>query len=194
MIEEKQRLVELLNEYIDGPGLTVVIGAEHLDPNLRPFSLVASTYDDGVGHRDGRRHRSDAHALLARDRRRRRRGAGGVARAARSQLGTSLWLTKTRSNPADRRRRRPTRPTRPTPSGRSDDAQARARRLQRSPAAQDRRVRQLPQARRARAPRAGRPGGRRSAAGAAAGRRRLRSRADGGRRRRAPAPTARASS
>ena len=49
MIEEKQRLLELLNEYIDGPGLTVVIGAEHLDPNLRPFSLVLSTYDDGSG-------------------------------------------------------------------------------------------------------------------------------------------------
>jgi heat-inducible transcriptional repressor len=47
MIEEKQRLLDLLNEYIDGPGLTVVIGAEHLDPSLRPFSLVASTYDDG---------------------------------------------------------------------------------------------------------------------------------------------------
>jgi heat-inducible transcriptional repressor len=38
-----------LNEYIDGPGLTVVIGAEHQDPNLRPFSLIASTYDDGGG-------------------------------------------------------------------------------------------------------------------------------------------------
>jgi heat-inducible transcriptional repressor len=49
MIEEKQQLVRLLNGYIDGPGLTVVIGAEHLDPNLRPFSLVASTYDDGTG-------------------------------------------------------------------------------------------------------------------------------------------------
>src|SRR6187402_2910750 len=46
MIEEKQRLVSLLNEYIDGVGLTVVIGAEHLDPSLRPFSLVASTYAD----------------------------------------------------------------------------------------------------------------------------------------------------
>ena len=42
-------LVRLLNEYIDGPGLTVVIGAEHLEPNLRPFSLVVSTYDDGSG-------------------------------------------------------------------------------------------------------------------------------------------------
>jgi heat-inducible transcriptional repressor len=49
MIEEKQRLVRLLNEYIDGTGLTVVIGAEHLDPSLRPFSLVASTYEDGAG-------------------------------------------------------------------------------------------------------------------------------------------------
>jgi heat-inducible transcriptional repressor len=49
MIEEKQKLVQLLNEYIDGPGMTVVIGAEHQDPGLRPFSLIASTYDDGSG-------------------------------------------------------------------------------------------------------------------------------------------------
>jgi heat-inducible transcriptional repressor len=48
MMEEKQRLVRLLNEYIDGPGLTVVIGAEHLDPNLRSFSLIVSTYGDGM--------------------------------------------------------------------------------------------------------------------------------------------------
>ena len=48
MIEEKQKLIRLLTEYIDGPGLTVVIGAEHLDPQLRPFSLIASTYDDGT--------------------------------------------------------------------------------------------------------------------------------------------------
>jgi heat-inducible transcriptional repressor len=47
MVEEKQRLVRLLNEYIDGPGLTVVIGTEHSTPDLRPFSLVASTYEDG---------------------------------------------------------------------------------------------------------------------------------------------------
>ena len=47
MIEEKQRLIRLLNGYIDGPGLMVVIGAEHLDPSLRSFSLVASTYQDG---------------------------------------------------------------------------------------------------------------------------------------------------
>jgi heat-inducible transcriptional repressor len=49
MIEEKQRLVRLLDEYIDGPGLTIVIGAEHPDPNLRSLSLVASTYQDGAG-------------------------------------------------------------------------------------------------------------------------------------------------
>jgi heat-inducible transcriptional repressor len=49
MIEEKGRLVRLLNEYIDGPGLTVVIGDEHQDPTLRSFSLVASTYEDSAG-------------------------------------------------------------------------------------------------------------------------------------------------
>jgi heat-inducible transcriptional repressor len=47
MMEEKQRLVRLLDEYIDGPGLIVVIGAEHTDPELRPFSLIVSTYSDG---------------------------------------------------------------------------------------------------------------------------------------------------
>jgi heat-inducible transcriptional repressor len=47
MMDEKERLVHLLNKYIDGPGLTVVIGAEHAAPDLRPFSLVASTSIDG---------------------------------------------------------------------------------------------------------------------------------------------------
>lgn len=47
MMEEKARLIHLLNEYIDGPGLTVVIGAEHSTPDLHPFSLVASTSIDG---------------------------------------------------------------------------------------------------------------------------------------------------
>jgi heat-inducible transcriptional repressor len=47
MMEEKERLVRLLNEYIDGPGLTVVIGVEHSSPDLRPFSLIASTAVDG---------------------------------------------------------------------------------------------------------------------------------------------------
>lgn len=48
MIEHKERLVRLLSEYIDGPGLTVVIGAENLEPSLRPFSLIVSSYGDGT--------------------------------------------------------------------------------------------------------------------------------------------------
>lgn len=48
MLEEKHRLVELLTEYIEGPGLTVVIGAEHSAPSLRSFSLVAATSADGA--------------------------------------------------------------------------------------------------------------------------------------------------
>jgi heat-inducible transcriptional repressor len=47
MMEEKERMVRLLNRYIDGPGLTVVIGGEHTAPDLRPFSLIASTTSDG---------------------------------------------------------------------------------------------------------------------------------------------------
>jgi heat-inducible transcriptional repressor len=46
MIEDKHRLVRLLTEYIEGPGLTVVIGAEHSTPDLRNFSLVCATYSD----------------------------------------------------------------------------------------------------------------------------------------------------
>src|SRR5260221_7505505 len=48
MVEEKARLVRILNEYIDGPGLTVVIGQEHRSPDLRAFSLVASSYANGT--------------------------------------------------------------------------------------------------------------------------------------------------
>jgi heat-inducible transcriptional repressor len=47
MIEEKTRLVTLLNAYIDGPGLTIVIGSEHTAPDLQSFSLVASTFAEG---------------------------------------------------------------------------------------------------------------------------------------------------
>jgi heat-inducible transcriptional repressor len=43
MIEEKHRLVRLLTEYIDGPGVTVVIGTEHPVTDLRDFSLVAAS-------------------------------------------------------------------------------------------------------------------------------------------------------
>ena len=49
MIEEKTRLVELLDAYLGGAGLTVVIGSEHRAPDLRSFSIVAATYNDGRG-------------------------------------------------------------------------------------------------------------------------------------------------
>jgi heat-inducible transcriptional repressor len=49
MIEEKTRLVQLLDEYISSAGLTVVIGSEHQAPDLRTFSIVAATYRDGRG-------------------------------------------------------------------------------------------------------------------------------------------------
>ena len=47
MIERKDQLVRLLSEYIDGRDLTVVIGAEHVSPEMQDFSLVMSTYFDG---------------------------------------------------------------------------------------------------------------------------------------------------
>jgi heat-inducible transcriptional repressor len=49
MIEEKSRLVRLLDEYISSAGLTVIIGSEHHAPDLRCFSVVAATYKDGRG-------------------------------------------------------------------------------------------------------------------------------------------------
>ncbi|MEZ5290444.1 MAG: heat-inducible transcriptional repressor HrcA [Vicinamibacterales bacterium] len=49
MVEEKQRLVRLLDEYLDGPGVAVVIGAEHQDPQLHGCSLVVASYGDGAG-------------------------------------------------------------------------------------------------------------------------------------------------
>ena len=71
MIEEKTRLLQLLDDYIDADGLTIVIGSEHSAPDLQRFSLVVSTYSDGRAVRRGRRHRADAHALLAGNQRRR---------------------------------------------------------------------------------------------------------------------------
>ena len=47
MIERKDKLVRLLSEYIEGRGLTVVIGTEHASPDMQDFSLVMSTYVDG---------------------------------------------------------------------------------------------------------------------------------------------------
>jgi heat-inducible transcriptional repressor len=48
MMEGKERMVQLLNAYIDGPGLTVVIGTEHAAPDLQRFSLIACTAVDGT--------------------------------------------------------------------------------------------------------------------------------------------------
>jgi heat-inducible transcriptional repressor len=47
MIEEKSRLIRLIDACLDGSGLAVIIGSEHQDPGLQHFSLVTSTYTDG---------------------------------------------------------------------------------------------------------------------------------------------------
>jgi heat-inducible transcriptional repressor len=47
MMEEKTRLVQLIDACMEGAGLTVVIGSEHPDPDLQCFSVVTSTYTDG---------------------------------------------------------------------------------------------------------------------------------------------------
>jgi heat-inducible transcriptional repressor len=47
MIEEKHQLVELLSRSLEAGGLTVVIGSENPSPDLHPFSLVISSYQDG---------------------------------------------------------------------------------------------------------------------------------------------------
>src|SRR5215208_191954 len=49
MIEEKTRLVKLLDDYMGTEGLTVVIGTEHHAAEMQHFSLIASTYFDGHG-------------------------------------------------------------------------------------------------------------------------------------------------
>jgi heat-inducible transcriptional repressor len=48
MVEEKQRLVCLLDAYLEGPGVAVVIGTEHHDPQLRGCSMVVASYGDGA--------------------------------------------------------------------------------------------------------------------------------------------------
>ena len=94
MMEEKERMVHLLNQYIDGPGLTVVIGAEHTAPDLRPFSLDRVDGRRRRRHAHGRRHRSDADALLAHDHARGRHDTGRLARAARRELAAFTAMAK----------------------------------------------------------------------------------------------------
>ena len=62
MVEEKERLVKLLNEYMDGPGLTIVIGQEHRTPDLRAVQHHRVDLCRRHASRHGRRHRPDAHA------------------------------------------------------------------------------------------------------------------------------------
>ena len=40
MLEEKERLGRLLTAYLEDPGLTIVIGTEHLSPDFQSLSLV----------------------------------------------------------------------------------------------------------------------------------------------------------
>lgn len=47
MMEEKTRLVELIDACVDASGLRVVIGSEHGDPAFQHFSVVATMYSDG---------------------------------------------------------------------------------------------------------------------------------------------------
>ena len=47
MIERKDQLVRLLNEYLDGSSLTVVIGTEHVSAEMRGLSVIMSPYSDG---------------------------------------------------------------------------------------------------------------------------------------------------
>lgn len=75
MIEEKHRLLQLLTAYIDGPGLTVVIGGEHLSPELQGYSLVASTFEGG--------EESAAVGVIGPTRMRYPRAISAVERAAR---------------------------------------------------------------------------------------------------------------
>jgi len=46
MLEEKDRLARLLTAYLEDPGLTIVIGTEHLSPDFQSLSLVLTTCTD----------------------------------------------------------------------------------------------------------------------------------------------------
>lgn len=48
IIEEKNRLIRLLDDFANEAGLKVVIGAEHPSPDLRECSVVTATYVDGT--------------------------------------------------------------------------------------------------------------------------------------------------
>jgi heat-inducible transcriptional repressor len=76
MMEEKTRLMQLIDACMDGQGLTVVIGSEHSDPDLQRFSVVASTYTDG--------RRSGAVGVIGRTRMRYTRAINAVDSLSRA--------------------------------------------------------------------------------------------------------------
>ena len=86
--------MQLLNEYIDGPGLTVVIGAEHLDPE--PAAVQPGRVD--LRRRRGHRHVG----VIGPTRMRYSRAIAVVDGAAQAvsrvlrdpELGIDSWLTK----------------------------------------------------------------------------------------------------
>ncbi|MPZ16452.1 MAG: heat-inducible transcription repressor HrcA [Luteitalea sp.] len=83
IMEEKHRLLRILDQYIDTPGLTVVIGTEHTDPTLQRFSLVCSTFVGG--------DRSGAVGVIGPTRMRYSRAIAAVDRA--SQAVSRLLVT-----------------------------------------------------------------------------------------------------
>ena len=105
MIEEKQRLVRLLERIHRRPGTDGRHRRRASRSESSPVQPRGLDLRRWHGHRNDRRDRADPHALLAGDRGRRRRGAGGVPRAARSQLGRT-WLRNTWKNRRTRRLRR----------------------------------------------------------------------------------------
>lgn len=84
MIEEKARLVRLLDDYISGDGMTIVIGTEHTTPDLQHFSLVVSTYSDG--------HNTGAVGVIGPTRMRYSRAINAVESLSRA-------ITRLQSNP-----------------------------------------------------------------------------------------------
>ena len=94
MIERKDLLVRLLGEYLDGPGLTVVIGTENSSPEMQPFSLVASTYFDGA--------RTGSIGIIGPRRMRYSRAISAVDQVSRAV--SRVLVAQTASSDHDRRR------------------------------------------------------------------------------------------
>ena len=94
MIERKDLLVRLLNEYFDGPGMTVVIGTENSSPEMQAFSLVTSTYFDG--------ERTGSIGIIGPRRMRYSRAISAVDQVSRAV--SRVLVTQATSSDHDRRR------------------------------------------------------------------------------------------